>query len=105
MKLMTFKWEGNSYGISLDKLKSANNSIWNKKKIHPFFQDFKIPKKTTSLVLKSGYFFPTQEMPKIEEVEMENNIDLPYLTGEKVIGYFNTYSDNKKSFGLILDDM
>ena len=105
MKLMTFKWEGNSYGISLDKLKSANNSIWNKKKIHPFFQDFKIPKKTTSLALKSGYFFPTQEIPKIEEVEMENNNDLPYLSGEKVIGYFNTFSDNKKSFGLILDDM
>ena len=60
---------------------------------------FKIPKKTISLALKSGYFFPTQEMPKIEEVEMENNIDLPYLSGEKVIGYFNTISDNKKSFG------
>ena len=59
MKLMTFKWEGNSYGISLDKLNSANNSIWNKKKIHPFFQEFKIPKKTISLALKSGYFFPT----------------------------------------------
>ena len=40
MKLMTFKWEGNSYGISLDKLNSANNSIWNKKKIHPFFQHY-----------------------------------------------------------------
>ena len=44
-------------------------------------------------------------MPKIKEVEMENNNDLPYLSGEKVIGYFNTFSDNKKSFGLILDDM
>ena len=72
MKLMIFKWEGNSYGISLDKLQSANNHIKNIKKIHPFFQDFKIPKKTTSLALKSGYFFPTQEMPKIEEVEMKN---------------------------------
>ena len=45
MKLMTFKWEGNSYGISLDKLKSANNSIWNKKKIHPFFKILKFQKK------------------------------------------------------------
>ena len=44
MKLMIFKWEGNSYGISLDKLQSANNHIKNTKKIHPFFQDFKIPK-------------------------------------------------------------
>ena len=31
MKLMIFKWEGNSYGISLDKLQSANNHIKNKK--------------------------------------------------------------------------
>jgi len=105
MRLMTFKWEGNSYGISLDKLKSANNSIWNKKKIHPFFQDFKIPKKTTSLALKSGYFFPTQEMPKIEEVEIERNTDLPYLSKEKVIGCFNILSNNKKAFGLLLDDI
>ena len=104
MKLMTFKWEGNSYGISLDKLKSANNSIWNKKKFIHFFKILKF-QKTTSLALKSGYFFPTQEMPKIEEVEMENNNDLPYLSEEKVIGYFNTFSDKKKSFGLILDDM
>ena len=51
MKLMIFKWEGNSYGISLDKLQSANNHIKNIKKIHPFFQDFKIPKKTKSLVM------------------------------------------------------
>ena len=105
MKLMTFKWEGNSYAISLDKLKSANNSIRNMKKIHPFFRDFKVPKQTSILALKSGYFFPTQEMPKIEEVIIGNKIDLPYLSGEKVIGYFNTVSDNKKSFGLILDDI
>ena len=89
MKIMIFKWEGNSYGISLDKLQSANNHIKNIKKIHPFFQDFKIPKKTKSLALKSGFFFPTQEMPKIEEVEIERNIDLPYLSKEKVIGCFN----------------
>ena len=105
MKLMIFKWEGNSYGISLDKLQSANNHIKNTKKIHPFFQDFKIPKKTKSLALKSGYFFPTQEMPKIEEVEIENNINFPYLYEEKVIGYFNILSNNNKAFGLILDDI
>ena len=105
MKLMIFKWEGNSYGISLDKLQSANNHIKNIKKIHPFFQDFKIPKKTKSLALKSGFFFPTQEMPKIEEVEIERNIDLPYLSEEKVIGCFNLLSNNKKVFGLILDDI
>ena len=91
MKLMIFKWEGNSYGISLDKLQSANNHIKNIKKIHPFFQDFKIPKKTKSLALKSGFFFPTQEMPKIEEVEIERNIDLPYLSEDKVIGYRMLY--------------
>ena len=85
-------------------LLNANKSL-NMKKIHPFFQDFKIPKQTSSLALKSGYFFPTQEMPKIEEVIIGNKIDLPYLSGEKVIGYFNTDTDNKKSFGLILDDI
>ena len=37
-KLMIFKWENNSYGIPLDKLKSAKNKIPNLKKIHPFFQ-------------------------------------------------------------------
>ena len=105
MKLMIFKWEGNSYGISLDKLQSANNHIKNIKKIHPFFQDFKIPKKTKSLALKSGFFFPTQEMPKIEEVEIERNFDLPYLSKEKVIGCFNILSNNKKAFGLLLDDI
>ena len=105
MKLMIFKWEGNSYGISLDKLQSANNHINNINKIHPFFQDFKIPKKTKSLALKSGFFFPTQEMPKIEEVEIERNINLPYLSKEKVIGCFNILSNNKKAFGLLLDDI
>ena len=45
MKLMTFKWEGNSYGISLDKLNSANNSIWNKKKFIHFFKNLKFQKK------------------------------------------------------------
>ena len=50
MKLMIFKWEGNSYGISLDKLQSANNHIKNIKKIHPFFQDLKFQKKLKVLL-------------------------------------------------------
>mgnify|MGYP001166669251 FL=1 len=44
-------------------------------------------------------------MPKIEEVEIERNIDLPYLSKEKVIGCFNILSNNKKAFGLLLDDI
>ena len=40
-----------------------------------------------------------------EEVEIERNIDLPYLTKEKVIGCFNILSNNKKAFGLLLDDI
>ena len=64
MKIMIFKWEGNSYGISLDKLQSANNHIKNIKKIHPFFQDFKIPKKTKSLALSLVSFLPHRRCQK-----------------------------------------
>lgn len=31
-KLMTFQWEGNSYGIMLEKLKSAQNNTVSQKK-------------------------------------------------------------------------
>ena len=37
-KLMTFQWDGNSYGIMLEKLKSAQTNTVSQKKIHPFFR-------------------------------------------------------------------
>ena len=104
-KLMIFKWENNSYGIPLDKLKSVKNKIPNLKKIHPFFQDFKFPKNTNCIKLKSGFYIPTQDIPRIEEVQIETNMNFPYLEKEKVIGYFNLISNNEKMFGLLLDDI
>ena len=104
-KLMIFQWEGNSYGVMLDKLKSAQNNVVNIKKIHPFFRGYKISRNTNCIKLISGHYIPTHGVPKIEEVKIETNINLPYLTEDKVIGHFNSIKKYQTSFGLLLDDI
>ena len=104
-KLMTFQWDGNSYGIMLEKLKSAQTNTVSQKKIHPFFREFRIPRNTNCIKLNSGHYVPTQGMPKIEEVIIETNISLPYLIQDKVIGYFNLRKNHETFFGLLLDDI
>ena len=104
-KLMTFQWEGNLYGVMLDKLKSAQNNIVNVKKIHPFFREFTISRNTNCIKLLSGHYIPTQGIPKIEEVKIDTNVDLPYLIEDKVIGYFNSIKNHQTSFGLLIDDI
>ena len=91
--------------FNIESAKPISAYVIFEKETEPKKEKIRIPKKTKSLALKSGFFFPTQEMPKIEEVEIERNIDLPYLSKEKVIGCFNILSNNKKAFGLLLDDI
>ena len=82
-----------------------NKIIFNVKKFHPFFREFTISRNTNCIKLLSGHYIPTQGIPKIEEVKIETNINLPYLTEDKVIGHFNSIKKYQTSFGLLLDDI